>query len=419
MLGQDKRIFTTNVKLYAISAAFLILIMPLILQAPVSAETAMPVFGKTSLTRDYWPTDGWLDSTPEEQGMNSTKLQEMLDYIEDRNYDINSVVVIRNGYKVFENYFNPTINVSSTHLLYSVTKSFTSSLIGICIDRGYIDNVSQTLLSFFPEYTITNVDERRERITIEHLLTMRSGLAWDENSAPYDSPANDVYHINNGDGVEYCLNLDMEAEPGEYWHYNTGASHLLAAIVQKATGMTTLEFAVENLFDPLGIDPVFWSQDLAGWFKGGFDLQMSTRNMAKFGYLFLNNGSWDGEQIISEDWVNTSTTTITQVNSNNGYSKQWWTLLDSDIYFAAGLYGQYIFVVPEQDIIVAFNSNLGRSEPHPHTNLVDRYILESIIEVHEAQNIDGALMITIAIAVAVPVIIAGVYWLRIVKRRKT
>jgi CubicO group peptidase (beta-lactamase class C family) len=370
-----------------------------------------------SLTRDYWPTDGWLDSTPEEQGMNSTILQEMLDYIEDRNYDIYSVVVIRNGYKVFENYFESFIDENSTHFLYSVTKSFTSALIGICIDKGYIDNTSQTLLSFFPEYTITNIDERRERITIEHLLTMRSGLAWDESSAPFDSPANDVYHINNGDGVQYCLNLDMEAEPGEYWHYNTGASHLLAAIVQKTTGMTTLEFAIENLFDPLGIDPVFWSQDTAGWYKGGFDLQMSTRNMAKFGYLFLNNGSWDGVQIVSEEWVNASTTTITQVNSNNGYSKQWWTHPELNMYFAAGLYGQYIFVVPKHDIIVTFNSGLGRTEFHPHTTLVDRFILDSIIEESDTQNTDtqfpnDVLIITLAIVIALPAVIAGVYWFK-------
>ncbi|MHA1480278.1 MAG: serine hydrolase domain-containing protein, partial [Candidatus Thorarchaeota archaeon] len=218
---------------------------------------------------------------------------------------------------------------------------------------------------------------------------------------------------------EHCLNLDMEAEPGEYWHYNTGASHLLSAIVQQATGMTTLEFGVENLFDPLGIDSVYWSRDRAGWYKGGFDLRMSTLNAAKFGYLFLNNGTWDGDQIISAEWVNASTTTITQINDLEGYAKQWWTFPELGIYFAAGLYGQYIYVVPEHDIVVAFNSRIGQGDYYPHHDLVIDYILQSTNEVSEAQNLNNILMISIAIAIVVPTIIAGVYWLQISKRRKS
>jgi len=368
-----------------------------------------------SLTRDYWPTNGWLNSTPEEQGMDSVRLQEMADYVTDEGFDIYSVVIIRNGYIALESYFKSYINANSTHLMYSVTKSFTSALIGICVDQGYITNTSQTLLSFFPEYNITNVDERRERITIEHLLTMRSGMAWDETSAPYNTPANDIYHINTGDGVEHSLNLDMEAEPGEYWHYNTGASHLLAAIVQQVTGMTTLDFAIENLFDPLGIDPVYWAQDMAGWYKGGFDLRMSTRNSAKFGYLFLNNGTWDGNQLISAEWVNASTTTITQVDDLQGYSKQWWTLPAHGVYFAAGLYGQYIFVAPEHDLVVAFNSRVDQY--YPHIDLLTNYILPSLNVDSEDLGFADVVLISITIALVVPVIIAGVYWLRISKSR--
>jgi len=372
-------------------------------------------FSNSSITRDYWPTDGWVNSTPEEQGLDPIKLQEMVDYVTDEDYDIYSVVIIRNGYIALESYFKSYINANSTHLMYSVTKSFTSALIGICVDQGYITNTSQTLLSFFPEYNITNVDERRERITIEHLLTMRSGMAWDETSAPYNTPANDIYHINTGDGVEHSLNLDMEAEPGEYWHYNTGASHLLAAIVQQVTGMTTLDFAIENLFDPLGIDPVYWAQDMAGWYKGGFDLRMSTRNSAKFGYLFLNNGTWDGNQLISAEWVNASTTTITQVDDLQGYSKQWWTLPAHGVYFAAGLYGQYIFVAPEHDLVVAFNSRVDQY--YPHIDLLTNYILPSLNVDSEDLGFADVVLISITIALVVPVIIAGVYWLRISKSR--
>jgi CubicO group peptidase (beta-lactamase class C family) len=117
------------------------------------------------------------------------------------------------------------------------------------------------MLPFFSDYEITNVDERRERITIEDLLTMRAGMFWDEVSAPYMSPENDVYYILTGDGVDHCLNLDMVAEPGELWHYSGGASHLLAAIVQVATGTDFLDFADEHLFSPLGIDDYYWTHD--------------------------------------------------------------------------------------------------------------------------------------------------------------
>ena len=121
--------------------------------------------------RDYWPTNGWLNSTPEEQGMDSSRLNGLIDYIEDENIPIKSAIVVKNGYVVLEHYFYSFQNENTTHALYSVTKSFTSALVGIALDQGYIDNVSQLVLPFFPEYEIVNPDERRERITIEDLLT--------------------------------------------------------------------------------------------------------------------------------------------------------------------------------------------------------------------------------------------------------
>ncbi|MHA1637962.1 MAG: serine hydrolase domain-containing protein [Candidatus Thorarchaeota archaeon] len=365
-----------------------------------------------SENRDYWPTEGWRDAAPEDLGMNSTKLQGLVDYVEDNNYPIHSVVVIKSGYIVLEDYFGSHYDENATHLLYSVTKSFTSAMVGIAIDQGYIENVSQLLLPFFPEYTITNVDDRRELITIEHLLTMRAGMAWDETSAPYSSPENDVYHIYRGDGVNHSLNLDMVANPGDVFHYNTGASHLLSAIVQVATGMSTLDFATANLFEPLGISPVYWAHDLAGWTIGGFDLRISARNMAKFGWLFLNNGTWDGEQIISKDWVRTSTSTITDFGNSEGYGYQWWTMPELGIYFAAGLYGQYIYVIPEEDIVVAFNSGITQGE-HPHLDLILNYILN---ETNTNLELDES-PIFILVLVIVPIIAVAGYWLFSTKRK--
>jgi CubicO group peptidase (beta-lactamase class C family) len=370
----------------------------------------------SAVDRDYWPTEGWQNSTPEEQGLDSARLQEMMNYIDDNNIAIQSVLVVRNGYKVLEEYPGVVYRQDSTHLLYSVTKSFTSALVGIAIDQGYIDNVSVPMLSFFPEYNITNEDPRRERITIEHLLTMRSGMFWDETSVPFSSPLNGIYQINTGDGVEFMLNADMVAEPGTLWHYNTGASHLLSAIVQVATGMTTLEFAEENLFGPLNITPAYWSRDLAGWYKGGYDLRMNTRNMAKFGYLYLNNGTWDGTQIIPEDWVQTSSSSISEVNDYTGYGYQWWTTPELGMYSARGLYGQYIFVIPEYDIVVAFFSNIIQGA-HPHENLIARYILPEVSTHFGQEFVSSILTLSTAIILIVPVALAGGYWALVVKRR--
>ncbi len=364
--------------------------------------------------RDYWPTNGWLNSTPEEQGMDSSQLHGMINYIEDEDIPIKSVIVVKNGYVVLEEYFYSFHNENTTYPLYSVTKSFTSSLVGIAIDQGYIDNVSQLVLPFFPEYEIVNVDERRERITIEDLLTMRSGLFWDETSAPFSNPANGIYHLMNRDGVNYTLNLDMVSEPGTEFLYNTGASHLLAAIVWQATGMSTLEFAEENLFGPLGIDRVTWYRDTAGWYRGGFDLYLTTQSMAKFGFLYLNNGTWDGEQIISADWVQASVQSYSLLNQYHGYGYQWHTNPELDMYYAAGLYGQYIYVIPENDIVVAFTSSMGINDPYPHESLVVNYVLAA----------DGAATETtldivpiLAVVLIAPIAIAFGYWIIILKRK--
>lgn len=364
--------------------------------------------------RDYWPTEGWQYATPEDQGMDSVRLQEMMDYIDENNVAIQGIVVARNGYIVHEAYPGVVFDENSTHLLYSVTKSFTSALVGIAIDQGFIDNVSVPMLSFFPDYEITNIDERRERITIEHLLTMRSGIFWDETSVPFNSPANGIYQINSGDGVEFMLNSDMVAEPGTLWHYNTGASHLLSAIVQVATGMTTLEFAEANLFEPLGFSSVSWYRDIAGWYKGGYDLKITPQDMAKFGYLFLNNGTWDGTQIISADWVRTSSSMITEVDDYTGYGYQWWTTPELKMYSARGLYGQFIFVIPEHDIVVAFTSAISQNQAYPHENLVASFIMPQ----DNAQELTSSILtIGVVVALIVPVAIAGSYWALVIRRR--
>ena len=389
-------------KLHIIS--FLIFCSIVILTLPqISVENNSIVSDRTFTTsdRDYWPTEGWRNSTPEDQEMSSEDINAMMDFFEEQNVDIHSVMITKHGYVVYEEYLTSAYNENSKHPLHSETKSFTSTLVGIAIDKGYIDNVSQTVLQFFPEYTITNIDERRERITIEHLLTMRSGMCWNETGSSYLSPENDVSYVLFGDGVDHCLNLDMEAEPGDLWHYNGGASHLLAAIVQTATNTSLLDFATEYLFKPLGIDNVYWSHDGGGfWYTGAWGLELTTRSLAKFGYLFLNNGIWNDTQIISAEWVEKATSTITTIHNYQGYGYQWWTNPQLSIFYAEGRNGQFIIVVPDQDIVAVFTSGIydGNSE-------VPLYAFEDYILHNESQNIItigiGVVVIVIALAIIV------------------
>jgi CubicO group peptidase (beta-lactamase class C family) len=351
------------------------------------SQTFLSAASEADSTSDnYWPTAGWRNSTPEEQGMSSTRLQEMVTHITEQDLDVHSVIVIRHGYVVLEEYPNPyqgqarTMSYHGTHYLYSVTKSFSSCLIGIALYQGYIDNTSQTVLPFFPNMTFSNVDARKERMTLGDLLTMRSGLPWDETSAPFSSPANDVYQVNynSSGGVQYVLDRPMECDPGTVFLYNTGASHVLSGIIQETTGMPTSDFANESLFTPLNITPFYWPSDAKGVNFGGYDLQLKPLDMAKLGYLYLKNGTWGTEQLLSEEYIRNTTTTVTILSSTHGYAGQWHTMPDLDVYYAAGLYGQYIFVSPENDLVAVFTSGYGMSDFDENPQMFRDYILAAV-----------------------------------------
>ncbi|HIH87582.1 TPA: serine hydrolase, partial [Candidatus Bathyarchaeota archaeon] len=183
--------------------------------------------------------------------------------------------------------------------------------------------------------------------------------------------------ILNEDGLQWSLDLAMVGEPGVTWHYNTGASHILSGIVTAATGVSTLRFAEENLFEPLGITRYAWSEDGAGTTIGGFDLQLSPRDMAKFGYLYLHDGEWDGKQIVSQQWVEKSTSTLTKPYATLGYGYQWWTTPSQNMYSCRGLYNQMIYVLPDQDIVIAITGDMKSGGTDSY---IADYILASITE---------------------------------------
>jgi CubicO group peptidase (beta-lactamase class C family) len=297
--------------------------------------------------------------------MDSELLAEAMDYLqEQRGFNIHSLLVIRNGYMVTDAYFYPFAQSRSLHDLASATKSFTSSLIGIAIDKGYIESVEQPVLDFFPERSVANVDANKEAMTVEDPLAMSSGLEC--SHSPPDKTTHEM--MDSPDWVQFALDLPMAAEPGSRWVYCGPDSHLLSAIIQETSGMSSFEFAQQHLFEPLGISDAIWASDPQGYTRGWSDLILSPQDMAKLGYLYLNDGEWDSQQLLSADWVAAATSPL----GTRVYGYQWW--LHPSGYYADGAGGQRIFVFPDLDMIVVTTGN-GGSDYDVIANLLDSYIL--------------------------------------------
>jgi CubicO group peptidase (beta-lactamase class C family) len=306
---------------------------------------AQPTVTSIPASRVDWPTQGWQTSTPEEQGVDAKQLDKMMAAIDAQAINLHSILVIRHGAIVAERYFG-SYDQDRRGELYSCTKSFTSTLIGIALDKGLLKDINQPVLGYLDDRTFENVDERKQAMTIENLLTMTPGLEWDEGDPTYTA----MYR--SADWVKYVLDKPMAFQPGSQFEYNSGASHVLSAIVQKSTGMNTADFARANLFGPLGITKARWDTDTNGLSIGGWGLQLTPREMAKLGYLFLHKGEWDGQQIVSAKWVETATQKHVSTGGDLGNGYQWWIDTEAGAFMALGRYGQTIYVNPDLDLIV-------------------------------------------------------------------
>ena len=350
----------------------------------LSAGCSTPAETVTPESGEYWPTEGWRTSTPEEQDMDSEKLEQMMVYLDGNNLDIHSVVIVRNGYIVWEEYPGFLYDRGMIHIVNSVTKSFVSALIGIAIKEGYIEGKDQKMVDLFPDRTIQNLDERKESITLEHMLTMKSGMEWDEWKYEYSDPRNHyVKAISSEDPFQYVLDTPMATDPGLVWNYNGGTSHLMSFLVTEATGQDTHDYAKEKLFKPLGITQSDWNRDSHGICNGGGGLYLDPRDMAKFGYLYLHDGEWDGEQIIPADFVADSVKTHSRFSLSSGYGYQsWWTYPQQGVYRAAGLDGQRIYVSPDLELIVVVTAYIPeRNDPEKFLrNMMFQYVIPSCSE---------------------------------------
>lgn len=293
---------------------------------------------------------------PGENELSEASFVELLDQI-GGNSSINTVIVLKDSNTVQERY-KYGYDKDSVVTFNSCAKSITSILIGIAIDQGLIESIDTKISVYFPEI-LDDTDSRKQEITIKHLLEFTAGFDWPEWGTWNYWPGE---FVSSENWVDFVLSRPMIAEPGTEFAYNTGASQLLSAILQKATGEDAFTFAEKNLFVPLDIQDVTWGKDPQGITTGGFQISMKPSDAAKIGLLYLNNGNYDGKQIVSETWVEEST----QAHSQGGYfgSKygyHWWVEDTGEVnyYYAMGYGGQYIFIAPERNLVAVFSSNLS------------------------------------------------------------
>ncbi|MHA2252928.1 MAG: serine hydrolase domain-containing protein [Candidatus Kariarchaeaceae archaeon] len=339
-------------------------------------------------TRSYWPTAEWQKSPPENQGMDSSKLDEMEDYIIDSGFNIDGILIVRHGYIVFES--NPTgYSLDEYHMIQSCTKSVTSALIGIAIKEGFIESINQKLVDFFPDREIANLDARKKNITLFHLLTMSDGLYWTELDYSYNDPRNTLGQMWYApDPIQHILDQPMAREPGQSYKYNSGATMLLGEIIKQATGMNAHKLAKEYLFSKIGIEQVLWGALKNDVLHTDGGLVMKIRDMARLGYLFLNNGTWNGEQILHSDWIQQSSSSHYQTRHGfwngtsinlHGYGYLWWIFSGTGAYAATGHYEQKIIVVPSHDLVTVITANIADEVLYEVPYLTDKLLFEYII----------------------------------------
>jgi CubicO group peptidase (beta-lactamase class C family) len=293
-------------------------------------------------------------STPEEQGISSSAILGFVQDAEQKIDALHSVMIVRHGHVVAEGWWSP-FAASEPHVLFSLSKSFTSTAIGLAISEGRM-SLDDTVLKFFPEQAPAFPSKNLNSMRVRDLLRMATGqTAEDIKNFPFDGKE---------DLVRVFLELPVPDIPGTHFVYNTSATFMLSAIIQKVTGQTVQEYLGPRLFDPLGMGSPKWDQSPGGISLGGFGLNIRTEDIACFGQLYLQKGQWHGKQIIPADWVHAATSLQIANGSdpasdwNQGYCYQFWRCRHG-FFRGDGAFGQFCIVMPEFDTVVAITSGTG------------------------------------------------------------
>lgn len=332
-----------------------------------------------------WPNNGWERSKPALEGMSLDSLSSFSNKLKSGELGyIDGMLVIRNGKIVFEkeysnnydslfeitntkpgkyNYYDPVWHPyyknTELHTMQSVSKSFTAAAIGIAIKNGVIRDLDVKIMEYFVGFESSNPDPRRNEMTIRDVLTMTTGISWDELSMPYtDTSSSCVQMEASQDWVKYVLDQPMAFKPGEKWEYSSGATILLSNIIKQSTGQDLVDYVEQNLFNELGIQNYYWKHTPKGLTDAEGGLYLTPRDLAKFGYLYLNNGVWDGKPVLPDNWVqNNLSKPLDTIWPSFKYGHQWWLIPYGEnkiTMLASGLGGQRMLVIPEFNIVAVF-----------------------------------------------------------------
>ncbi len=359
---------------------------------------------KTEPSSTYWPTIEWREAAPQDTGMDSDTLNRMRTYIDEHLQGLHALLIVHHGYIVFEAYYHG-FHQKSYHSISSATKSIISELVGVALAQSMLKSLEQHMFDFFPEYASAEKDSRKQAITIRDLLSLQTGFSKDIPNEYWRDP------------VRLAIQRPMEHHPGEYFHYDNQGVDILSGILSKVTGMSAAAYADATLFKSLGIwrdenahfpwrldssGPHSWHGDalwdeqqgypwkvmLQGYSTGSFGAHFTAREMAKLGYLYLHQGSWDGKQVVSPDYVTDSTRKHSEggppVDAQYGYL--WWIEQHGNYtaFFASGYGGKLIYVVPALDLVIITTASTEQARSHPNQakeikDLVPLFILPATI----------------------------------------
>jgi CubicO group peptidase (beta-lactamase class C family) len=386
------------------------LMLKLLLMVQIASPGTVSAQAKDSSALP-WPTQGWANATPASVGLDEKALSAFdAELGSGKDGLVDTFGVYRCGKSVFArtyahdyaqiyakeakqrgplnahlsgwyNYFSPAWHPyfagSDLHSMQSVSKTVTSIIVGIAATRGdFKANLDTPLLKYFDEATVKNMDERKRHITLRHVLTMSTGLDWNEQTA-YDDPKNDASIMEaTDDWVQYVIDRPMKEEPGKVFNYSSGVSELLAYIFQKETGQDIERYGQKYLFTPLGVDH-FWKRSPLGLVDTEGGLFLNNPDLAKIGYLYLHDGMWEGQQIVSKDWVKQSVAPFIDAEEGYKYGFKWWLLPQPGggyIWMARGFGGQRLMVFPDKDLVVVFTGWTILAEPPSDQAFVSRIL---------------------------------------------
>jgi CubicO group peptidase (beta-lactamase class C family) len=311
------------------------------------AQAPTPPGDATPAAHDVFPDAAWRTSTPEAQGLDSAALVALFDAVQAERWPIHSLQIVRHGHLVLDAYFHPFAR-GQRHDIASVTKSVTTTLIGLAIERGVVPGVDAPVFALLGE--AAPADARKAQILVRHLLTTTSAL--DCSAEPYEREM--LAMAASPDWVRFALDLPMREAPGTRFVYCSPGFHLLSALITRRTGQSAQAFARQALFAPLGITDLRWPHDPQGHSQGAGDLQMLPADLLRVGYLFLRHGAWNGRQVVPRAWVEQATRhQVDTAPGGDGYGFGWWlSRAIPGLVEGRGRGGQRLIVWPAKDIVI-------------------------------------------------------------------